>query len=364
MTENKDKNRDQQHEVDELRHELQTAHVTKPSNVSKAKYNRWLVADDNQKVGTHSRHELAAFANERQSVKEHFQQVMQQRTSEAKEQREAASERVRQHRLRMQERGERTREEADDQIETVRQQRLAFKQHAVHNAKVYGKELRERVLEEKEAQHEARRNVAIDHKAEALDRAQRFAAESRRQLEEKRRRVQQIRQETHPSVAQHSKDQFYQRRKHVAEDVRQSVQIWREEQEYQHSEHAARAAANHAAAVETQQNVVDGMAILKDIRKDDATSIRSNLESMRLHREHMKLSVEAAKRDVHDETFINKYVPPQQAELVETSDIDRISNQHREDLLLRGPARETGKPNWITFFGNTDHSGFFKGWFE
>ena len=355
-----------QHEIDELRHELQTASLTRPSNVSKAKYNKWVVAEDNQKAGTDSRLELSEMASQRESTRTEFLEAMHERTGAAREQREAAAERVREHRRQMHLRGERTKEEADEHKAVARELRLQYLRQGAQNARVYGQELRERVVEERESAQAGRRNVAIQHKMGAAERAQQFASEASRQLEEKRQRVARIREETHPQVAAKSKEHFYQRRKETAEDVRESVKDWKEEQAYRHNEHAQRAAENHAAAVTSRNNAVDNKSRLKQDRQNDASGMRNSIKEMELHREHMKLSSETRKRDNHDETFESKYVPPTQAELVTTSAYETIANAQRAELEARGgkPIVDPGRPNWNQFFGNTHHGGFFADWFS
>lgn len=352
-----------EHEIEDLRHELQNASLTRPSGVSKAKYNKWVVAADNQRAGMDGRLQQSQLTNRREVARQQFKETMVERTTEYRQQRESASAKVREHRLKMMDRGQRTKEEADEQIAKARAMKLAWRQHGAHNAKVYGERLRERVLEEKEMQQESRRNGANEHKSEALSRAQQFAEESERQLEEKRQRVARIRQETHPDVAAKSKDHFYLRRKQVAEDVRQSVKDWKEERIENTNEFAAKVAQNHATAVSTHAAMIDHKIELQADRAFDASNIRMNVKEMELHREHMKLSAEAAKRDAHDDTYGSKFVHPQQAELVTTSAYDSIANSHRDELAARGgkPLPEGGgKPNWNTFFGNPHRNGFFE----
>ena len=78
----------------------------------------------------------------------------------------------------------------------------------------------------------------------------------------------------------------------------------------------------------------------------------------------MKLSAEFTKREAHDSTFEGKYVGAEQAITVEVSPYDTLANTHRDGLAERSmrPPRETGRPDWQTFFGNTHSGGFFTFW--
>lgn len=351
-----------QHEIEELRHELSTATLSPPSNVSKAKYNKWIVAEDNQKVGMEGRLQINELSHRKEVARQQFKETMAERTTECRQQREAASARVREHRLKMQERGQRTKEQTDAQVAQARAMKLAWKQHGARNAKIYGETLRERVLEEKEMQLETRRHEANEYKASALARAQRFADESERTLEEKRQRVQRIRQETAPEVAAQSKEQFYLKRKETAEDVRQSIKDWKVEQMEHRSEFVEKTAMNHKRAVDTRNAMIDERVGLQQARAQDASNIRMNVKEMELHKEHMKLSDEAWKRESHDDAYVGRFVHPQQAELVASSLVEQVANTHRDELAARGSRPSSpggGKPNWNTFFGNTHKNGFF-----
>ena len=103
--------------------------------------------------------------------------------------------------------------------------------------------------------------------------------------------------------------------------------------------------------------------------------MRDSIRAIELHKEHQRLSATAAKREIHDDHFEGKYVAAQEATLVSNSMYDTIANTHREELAAKEgqPTNRSGggKPNWMTFFGNSDgqdrnalDGGFFngKGW--
>ena len=154
----------------------------------------------------------------------------------------------------------------------------------------------------------------------------------------------------------------------MADDVRQSVGDWRAERAYNNADALERARQNRDDGLESQRNAIDGKKILEAQRRQAASEMRDSIRAIELHKEHMKLSSEAAKRELHDDAFENKFVPPPQAVTVETSTLETVANSHREELAARGglPVRATGKPDWMSFFGNTSRSsqdGFFNGWF-
>jgi hypothetical protein len=355
-----------QHEIEELRTELTTSTLTRPSPVSKARYNKWVVAEDNRTIGEKMRLENDEFTSQRESTRNEFMEAGHERAQAAREQREAAGERVRQHRADSQARAAEIKSEMEERNAHMREVKASWQQQAVRNAHIYGTEQRDRVLEERARTEESRRHAAMTLKQNALDRQEDFKASTARSLEEKRQRVARIRAETRPEVVQAAKAYFYERRKDVADDVRQSVRTWKSEASYRQQDALERARVNHEAGVQSRENAIDGKRLLQEHRRQEAGEVRDSIKVIELHREHLKLSAEAAKREVHDDAFESKFVPPPQAQIVETSAIDQVANSHRDELAAREgqlPRPRQGA-NWNTFFGNTNHDGFFNSWFS
>lgn len=355
------------HEIDDIRQDLTSAQLVRPSPVSKAKYSKWAVAEGNRKVGDSMRDQHDGLMSQRRETREEFIDAMHGRTEAAKEQREAAAERVRQHRANMAERGKQVKSLTNNQMTSKQDLRDQYKQEGARNAQIHGVELRERLVESRAERDEARRLAAQREKQAMFERAEAFQDATSRDIEAKRERVARIREQTRPQVAEESKQMFYYGRKAVADDVRESVGEWKKEQQANYMSALLRARSNRKSAQDTRKSAFDEKISLQESRRSDATAIRNNIKQIELHREHMKLSEEFTKREVHDEAFENKFVDSDDAAIVQSSSYDTLANQHRDGLdpdeIANRPA--DGRGNWMQWFGNPNDDGFFggKSWF-
>lgn len=357
---------EEQHEIEDLKQELGSAvGLTRPSIVSKAKYNKWVVAEDNRNVGSTMREEHAGLVSQRDESRTEFLEATHERTNQTRQQREAASERVRQHRAAMQARGRNIKSQRGEAEATARTAKEQYLQYGQRNAQIYGTEQMERLRESRSERDEERRRNAMMQKQAMQDRAEQFQEATARQISERRDRVARIRHETNPEVAESSKQYFKHTRKLVADDVRESVCEWKKETQANFETALGHAKVNKQCAEETRKNAIDGKKLLVEERRRQAGEMRDSIKQIELHKEHMKLSTEYTKREGHDTTFESRFVPAEQAIAVEISSYDQIANTHREELAKRAgqPRVETGRPAWNTFFGNTHDGGFFKsGW--
>ena len=357
-----------QHEIEELKHELSsTVGLTRPSIVSKAKYNKWVVAEDNRNVGAQVREEHAGLISQRDETRNEFLEATHERTNLTRQQREAAAERVRAHRAAMQARGRELKSRREDQETTARTAKEQYLQYGQRNAQIHGTELRERLLESRAEKDEERRRNAQSLKQAQLERAEQFQEMTARQISERRDRVARIRSETTGEAVEASKQYFIQSRKAVADDVRESVTAWKTEVSANFQQALAHAKVQRQAAEETRRNVIDGKKILTEERKRQAGEVRDSIKQIELHKEHLKLSSEFSKREGHDATFESRFVPAEQAIAVEISTYEQVATSHRDELAKRADkprAEITGRPAWNTFFGNPHDGGFFKLWFN
>ena len=357
---------DKQHEINELKHELTTATLTRPSPISKSRYGKYVVTEENRAIGMQARADSEELISQREEARRQFLEGMSERTQACRAQREAAAERVRQHKARMLTRGTEMKTELEEKRETMTNLKATQHQQQTRTVMTYGAELRERVLESKAEKEESRRNNAIQHKQAVQDRAETKQQRNARKLQEKRLRVARIREETKPEVSISSREFFFHRRLDIANDVRQSVKDWKTEAEYRTEESLARAKETRNDGMLSFRNAIDGKIALRETRRQEAIELRNSLKLAELHREHSKLSLEHAKRELHDEAFESKFVQQNQAQVLAESQYDAVANQHRDDLAAKGGAisERRSKPEWVTFFGNTHHDGFFNGWFS
>lgn len=347
-------------EVVEMEETLNHMSVARPSVVSKGKYNRWATAESKRLEGEQSRTEMESLEEQRHKTTAEFLEHQHERTAQAKEQRETAAERVRQHKADMQAKALEAKHELEERRQADTRRKAQWQETTLKLAQVHGTDQKERVLESRTELSTDRRNAAADAKQAEQDRAEEYKATVMRKLEEKRQRVALIRAQTTPDVARQAKEHFVKARRDVANDVRASVRDWKAEKGYNHQQKLTMAKLNRTAAQMTRGSVIEQRNVLLEARQKDATAIRNNLQAIKDKKVHLKLSAEIKKREAHDEAFESRYVAAAQAEAVVGSTYDTLANTHRDELAAREgrPSRIVGKPNWFPFFG-----GVTGGWF-
>ena len=350
----KDEHREEEKkEIEEMETRLGSPSISKPSSVSKAMYNKWLVMEEKRMQGELGRVELDAIMDRSRTSTTSFLDSWHDNVAAAKAQREAAAERVRKHREAQAQRGAHVR----DQVEEQRQQLKVVKSSWVVDGAAIHKEHKERLEVSRNEKYSKARASARALKQRELDRAAASVAECERQLEEKRQRVARIRDETKPEVVKSSKEMFYSQRLDVANGVRENVSNWRSETEQHAAEAYARAQANRAAAYGSRSNAADGKAALVESNKQTASAMRTSLESINARKSYLKLTTAAAKRNNHDEAYEAKFVGTAEATAIVSSPVDKLANAHRADGLPSKRGSIIGKPNWRLPFGGS-------GWFS
>ena len=131
---------EKQAEIDELRQELSSATLQRSSNVSKGKFSKWAVAEDKRAIGNAVRAEMDAASTQRDEIRNEFLEQGHERITGLRQQREAAAQRVRDHRAAMQARGQQQKSHEADNAATARTRREAYLQHAVKLAQIHGAE--------------------------------------------------------------------------------------------------------------------------------------------------------------------------------------------------------------------------------
>uniref|UniRef100_A0A7S2IKZ7 Uncharacterized protein n=1 Tax=Haptolina brevifila TaxID=156173 RepID=A0A7S2IKZ7_9EUKA len=350
-------------EIAEMQEMVNTSTITRPSPVPKSKYNKWAVADYNRQIGDEGRAHYAALDSQRKRDQAEFLEGGQERAILAKQQREAALERVRQYRAEMAERGSTVKSNVDElaaEQKRLRQQKL---DQGADLARMYGVEQRDRILESKTERFEELRQHATMHKDGEAERAAIFAAAAERELQEKRDRVARIRAETKPEVARSSKAFFFSLRKAVADDVRSSVSDWAQESSFNAALSLARAKSNRDEAYRARKGGSDGKHLVEEKRQEDANAMRMNIQAIEDKKQHQKLSDAISKRDTHDKAFESKFVSENEAELVTTSNYDALASKHQQELKEREgkpPGRIIGKPDWFPLFNGGGWFGLAK----
>jgi len=338
---------------------------SRPSVVSKSKYSKWETVEANRMKTEALRAELDALEAQRLQSIADFVGSGHDRTQQAKEQREAAAARVKQHKAEMQEKGMEEKRAMEERKQEDARRKQAFAEVSLKIVQMHGSEQRERTLESRTERFENNRRAAADLKQDVADRAAKFAETLMRRVEEKRQRVAAIRDQTKTEVIRQSKEMFAQRKQETAKDVRTSVKSWNAEKEYNHQQALTRARHNKSQALSSRGNVVEQRSVLIEHRKKDAMAIKNGLQAIKDRKQHQKLSAEVKNREAHDDLFEQKFVSAAQAETLVASSYDSISNVHLDELAARDGkmVRVVPKQSWVPWFsgGGDQHSGWFGG---
>lgn len=335
--------------------------VMRPSDVSKAKYAKWAVQEENKAVGDEMRDTTSSWVEQRKQQDEAILDKGRRSAKAAKTQREAAAKQLRQHREQQAAKGQDTRQAAAAARENFEKTELAERQQHVKNMKMLAEEQKQRLKQTKAEQAEAVHAAAKEQKEIEAERVRGFLVERERELEEKRQRIARIKEETKPEVASLSKIMFYLQRKEKADDVRASEEEWRHEKDATDLEWEIRAHARAASAKSAHEEILggDGKRV-HELRQRVVEATEEKLRRVAAAQAEKEKILEEKKRSAAELTA-SMYVDPEAAERVQSSTFESLANLSRAGEGSRassngGSPRGGGRQPW-KFVGTN-------GWFS
>ncbi len=336
---------------------------SKPSKVSKARYNQWLVSEEKRFQGEEGRAETDYHKQRSMASAVSFASAIHERTQMSHAERQEAAERVRMLKAGIAAKGQEARRQAEQARAKSGELKEEWRSLGSQNRMTHGVEQRQRVLESRKQKREANHSDAYEYKQRIADQAAEQAAREERALEEKRATVARIRAETATQCVQSAKEFYYSGRKQTADAVRADVSEWADEKQRNFNHALARARANKAAAVSSQEAAADGRADLELINRQTAEDMKVSLQAVRERREHLKSVDALKKRRAYEDAINAQFVTKAEARMVEESSLSQMANAHRDELASREgkPGRIIGKKDWRAYvFGGT---GWFTNWF-
>ena len=169
---------------------------TKPSKVSKAKYNQWLVSEEKRMQGEDCRVEAHGHKQRSIASATSFANIVHERTQLSHAEREAAAERVRQRQEGIVSLGQAGRVASQEIRAKSGELKAEWRSMGSQNRQAHGVEQRKRVQESLEQQRESNHALAYEYKQRVADQAADQARRDDAALAEKRERVARIRAET------------------------------------------------------------------------------------------------------------------------------------------------------------------------
>ena len=196
-----------------------TSSLSRPSDLTRARFQAWSVLEENRQVGDMLRTEADERRQQRTAAKLAFREKGNANARAAKAQREAAALRVRQHWDENAHRGHECKEAVSVAVDELHHIQEEWVRHGTENRMRYGVEQKEKVHNNLAERHATNLASATDLKAQEAARHAAQVAARKASLEQKRERVRQIREQTHPDVNAKAKEFFYSQRKATADQV-------------------------------------------------------------------------------------------------------------------------------------------------
>ena len=341
----------EKHEIDELETVISQASLYRSSNVSRAQFNKFHDIDNKRQIGENMRQESAQRREQRAVMCGAHQLAGYERAQRSREQRESVLARVRQHREENQIRGKHVKGMHDELLSALDQQRAEWRTmgaaHAGRNGRLeHQRRLREIKEEMISERHEAATEVKLarEMRLELEREAAVMAIESNRQ------RVDRVREETRTEAALATAEAFYRHRQAAADMVRDAKSSWAFERAARRDSFLAAVRAKRLESLE-QQRGEDGQlngqrsdAQLLATRKLDAAAMRTSLAHLEARGKMQRLSLEATKRELHDEHYEARFVDRRAAARVQEAAHTALANAHRD--VSQGSSAAVGR--WIT----------------
>lgn len=287
-----------------------TSSLSRPSDVSKARFSTWSVLEENRRTGEMVRQEADDRRQQRTAAKLAFREKGNANARAAKAQREAAALRVRQHQDANAHRGHECKDAVAVAVDELHHIQEEWHRHGTENRMRYGVEQKERLLNTLAERHASNQAAATDLKSQEAARHAAHVAARKASLDQKRERVRQIREQTRPEVTANAKEFFFSQRKATADQVRADVSNWwTGKQDGKDSAlHAAR--MNRDAAYATRTHASELHKVMHADHLRDANEMRANLSIAENEYAAQQAAKQQALRDAHDEAYSAKCVSP------------------------------------------------------
>ena len=341
----------EKHEIDELEAVISQASLYRSSNVSRAQFNKFNDIDNNRQIGERMRQESAQRREQRAVMCGAHQLAGYERAQRSREQRECVLARVRQHREENQMRGMRVKGMRDELLSALDQQRAEWRTMGAAHAGREGRlEHQRRLREIKDEMLAERHEAATEVK---LAREQRLEAEREAAvmaIESNRQRVDRVREETKAEAALATAEALCRNRQATADLVRDAKSGWASERSARRESFLAAVRAKRRESLEEQRGE-DGQlngqradAQLLATRKLGAAAMRTSLAHLEARDRMQRLSLEASKRELHDEHYEARFVDRRAAARVQEAAHTALANAHRD--VSQGSSAAVGR--WIT----------------
>lgn len=336
---------------------------SKPSKISKAKYNQWLLSEEKRTQGEEGRFESEGHKYRSQMSAMAFASAVHERTQAMHDERDHAADQVHMLRMSVANRGSEARSVQRQNKSKQDESNEAYRMLGSQNRQTYGVEQRQRVHESLKQQRESNHSQAYEYKQRVAGQAAEQAQRDEARLQEKRERVARIRAETDAQCVRSAKEYYYSGRKQTADSVRNDVTEWSAEKQRNFDAALARARSNRAAAINSATAAIDEKVALQEHNRQVAQQMKVSLHAVEDRRKHLQSLDDLKKRRAYENAVEAQFVNKSEARQVENSTLMAMANAHREELASAQVKERKIIPrgNWVNHFFRS--TGMFHSWF-
>ena len=310
---------DEAQEVDELMSMFQSSPgVQRDSPITAAKYNKWLVGEQNRAAGQMVRKEIDSLRKDRMVAAEKHREYGNSLKSQSRDQMDrdiSLKDQVKEHNR---QRGIRVRDQVaaqKAQEEKQKQEWIAHGRNLAMKDQLQRQKIKQVVGENSKRVAE----MTAIAKQEELD-YERNLREVRDKLKEDNiREVRKVRQETADEVIDAAKEFAFEQRKALAFSTKAAEAAWRDERHAHTKAHLAKARANKADAIASREKAKELREEIKTSRQVVANAARKQQQSNKEAKEKTIMFAAGGVKDTHDTIYKKKFVPKAAAEALTNS---------------------------------------------
>jgi len=302
-------------EIKELRGMLSSARTIR-SDITAAKYQRWVVQEENHALADDTRDEENEWRRQRDAQRQKHREKGHSYMLDSREQLKKdkiVAEQVRQQNQAL---GVQMKTELTSLREAGAAEKVAWSEHGRSLAQA-GAEQRERIRNIRgEGSKTLAEKTALIKREEAEYEAQ--LARTRSQLlQDNRAEVAIVKMQTSDEVTNQSKLYSYSLRKNMADDTRKAETEWKTEKEKKSAKFLASAHANKDEAKSTRAKAKQIREEVVQDRQRQAKAMREQMASFSAYAQKANSEGAASSKSVHDAIYAKKFVAPDDASRVQ-----------------------------------------------
>ena len=310
---------DEQSELDDLNAMISTGGSSlRDSVITAAKYNRWLVGEQNRKAGdmvtqevTHLRTARVDFQNRHRQYGASLKEASREQLRRDKQLHEMCREQNLQ-------KGQQVKAEVlaqKAQEEKQKQEWMAHGRALAARDQMQKKKIRDVVGENSKRVAE----MTAKAKQEELDYERELAGVRQKQLADNKAEVEKVRAETADEVIDAAKEFAFEQRKSLAFSTKAAEAAWKDERTAHTKAHLAKARQNKADAEASRAKAKQLREEIVTSRQQVAGAARKQQQSNMEQKQKITMFAAGGVKDTHDTVYKKKYVPAEAAKQMQTS---------------------------------------------